>query len=322
MGTAGGSDPLVDVHVHLYPDQDASREAMESYEIWEYGDDPGVDFAMADGDITGLNDSYGQAGFDRAIVVHLFDAALARTEALGRLAPGLTAEMPDVAATVNAAVAEAMLASNRWVAAAARANPLIEVLIGVDPTVLTARQMTDQLTELADAGVRGVKLHPVAQGYLPIDPRMHSVYDLCAEAGLVVLSHSGPGHNADASAKPSEFAPVLKRWPNLKLVLAHLGGASWQEAADLADAFPQVVFDLSEVIEWDGAPNAPSAADLAALVKHIGADRIMLGSDFPWYDPARTADRASSLPGLGPQERAAILGGTAAAFFDLEQTKT
>jgi predicted TIM-barrel fold metal-dependent hydrolase len=102
------------------------------------------------------------------------------------------------------------------------------------------------------------------------------------------------------------------------MVLAHLGGASWPETAELADSFPQVVFDLSEIIEWAGAPNAPSAAQLAALIRHVGAGRVMLGSDFPWYDPARTADRVDALPGLGTAERAAILGGTATRFFGLE----
>jgi predicted TIM-barrel fold metal-dependent hydrolase len=317
---AGGSHPLVDVHVHLYPDRNAGLRAKDGYIIWEYGDDPGVEFATVAGDLADLEATYGQAGFDRAVVVHLFDTALARAEAMGRLAPCRAAAEPaHVAAAVTEAVAEAMRASNRWVAETARDNPLVEVLVCLDPTVLTRREIEDHLTELAGAGVRGVKLHPVAQGFAPDDPRLHAVYDLCADAGLVVLSHSGPGHRGAASARPGEFAPVLGRWPNLRLVLAHLGGASWRETAELADAYPRVAFDLSEIIEWTGAPNAPSAAELSALVRHIGADRVMLGSDFPWYDPVRTADLVDGLPGLGAGERAAILGGTAVRLLDLER---
>jgi hypothetical protein len=317
-----GSDPLVDVHVHLYPDPDAGRQAKDRYVIWEYGDDPGIEFSACSGDLPGLTASYEQAGFDRAIVVHLFDTALAREEALSQLAPGTA---PARAATETATeadrmAAEAMRASNRWVAEVARADPLIEVLISIDPNVLRPGEMVAHLAELAGAGVRGVKLHPVSQGFSPDDPRLHPVYDLCCEAGLVVLSHSGPGHRGAASARPRQFAPVLSRWPGLRLVLAHLGGASWPETAELAEDFPQVAFDLSEIIEWDGAPNAPSAAGLAALIRRVGADRVMLGSDFPWYDPAGTADRVAALPGLGAAERAAILGGTAVRVFGLEVT--
>jgi predicted TIM-barrel fold metal-dependent hydrolase len=313
----GGSNPLVDVHVHLYPNVDAGRQAKDSYVIWEYGDDPGVEFAAAAGDLADLAATYGQAGFDRAVVVHLFDTALARTEAMARPAPGRRS--PEEPADITEAVAAAMRASNRWAAETARNNPLVEVLVSLDPTVLTRREIVDHLTELAGAGVRGVKLHPVAQGLLPNDPRLHAIYDICSDAALVVLSHSGPGHRGDASARPSEFGPVLGRWPNLRLILAHLGGASWRETAELADTYPQVAFDLSEIIEWTGAPNAPSTTELAELVRHIGADRVMLGSDFPWYDPVRTADRVDGLPGLGAGERAAILGGTAVRLLDLER---
>jgi hypothetical protein len=309
-----GSDPLVDVHVHLYPDPGAGRQAKDRYVIWEYGDDPGIDFSASAGDLAELTTSYRKAGFDRAVVVHLFDTALAREEAMTRLGPGSGPAEADQAA------AEAMRESNRWVAGVARANPLIEVLISIDPSVLSPGEMVAHLAELAGAGVRGVKLHPVSQGFSPNDPRLHPIYDLCSEAGLVVLSHSGPGHRGAASARPREFAPVLARWPRLRLVLAHLGGASWPETAELADDFPQAAFDLSEIIEWAGAPNAPSAAELAGLIGRVGPDRVMLGSDFPWYDPARTADRVDGLPGLGAAERAAILGGTAVRLFGLEVT--
>lgn len=316
----GGSSPLVDVHVHLYPDVDAGRQAKDSYVIWEYGDDPGVRFTTAAGDLADLAATYGQAGFDRAVVVHLFDTALARREAGDRLAPGRGPRDPAyVSAAVNEAVAEALRASNRWAAEAARDNPLVEVLVSLDPTVLGRRETVDHLTELVGAGVRGVKLHPVAQGVAPGDPRLHTLYDFCSDAGLVVLSHSGPGHRGASSARPGEFGPVLDQWPNLRLVLAHLGGASWRETAELAGAYPQVAFDLSEIIEWTGAPHAPSTTELAALVQQIGADRVMLGSDFPWYDPVRTADLVDGLPGLGTGERAAILGGTAVRLLDLER---
>jgi predicted TIM-barrel fold metal-dependent hydrolase len=144
------------------------------------------------------------------------------------------------------------------------------------------------------------------------------MYELCADAGLVVLSHSGPAPaGSPGSARPGDFAPVLRKWPDLRLVLAHLGGASWRETAAVAADFPQLVFDLSEIIEWTGAPHAPTASELSALIRQIGADRVMLGSDFPWYDPLRTADRVAGLPRLSNAERAAILGGTAMRVFGL-----
>ena len=305
-----GGEPLVDAHVHLFEDPAAGQQAKDRYVVWEYGDDPGVAFSASSGDVTALASVYEKAGFERAIVVHRFDTALAREQAntAGRLA---TAEAAVVAA-------EAMRASNRWIARTVRANPIAEVLISVDPTVLPPQAITAHLAELAAAGVLGVKLHPVSHSFAPNDPRLHLMYELCADAGLVVLSHSGPGPaGAAGSARPSDFAPVLRKWPDLRLVLAHLGGASWRETAAVAADFPQLLFDLSEIIEWTGAPYAPTASELSALIRQIGADRVMLGSDFPWYDPLRTADRVASLPRLSNAERAAVLGGTAMRAFGL-----
>ncbi|HWE68944.1 MAG TPA: amidohydrolase family protein [Acidimicrobiales bacterium] len=317
MSRAG---PLVDVHVHLYENKDVGRQAKENYTIWEYGDDPGVDFAPLLGDLEDLADTFGQGGFDRAVVVHLFETALARQEALARLAPGHSGEeAAEAKAVVDQAVADAMVASNQWVAEVARSNPLVEVLVTVDPTVLEPAALVDHLVALADAGVRGIKLHPVSQGYLPDDSRLHPIYDVCSQAGLVVLSHSGPGHHGGASARPSEFATILEKWPDLRLVLAHLGGAAWRETELIAGSFPQVVFDLSEIIEWVGAPNAPTAPELVGLIRSIGADRVMLGSDFPWYDPTKTVDRVMSLPDLGVVEQEAILGGTAVRVLGLDR---
>jgi uncharacterized protein len=303
-----GGEPLVDVHVHLYEDATAGQQARDRYVIWEYGDDPGVTFSASPGDVTALASVYEKAGFDRAIVVHLFDTALAREQAAARLTAAEAAE----------AAAEAMCASNRWIAGVTRANPVAEVLISIDPTALHPQAITAHLAELAATGVLGVKLHPVSHSFEPNDPRLHPMYELCADAGLIVMSHSGPGPaGAAGSARPSDFAPVLHKWPHLRLVLAHLGGASWRETAAVAADFPQLAFDLSEIIEWTGAPHAPSAAELVALIREIGADRVMLGSDFPWYDPLRTADRVAGLPGLSAAERVAILGGNAMRVFGL-----
>jgi predicted TIM-barrel fold metal-dependent hydrolase len=303
------SRPLVDVHVHLYPSPAQGREAKDRYVIWEYGEDPGVTFSCSPGDVAALASVYGDAGFDRAVVVHLFDTALAREQAASA---GLGA------AEAAHAAAEAMRASNRWIARTIGDSPIAEVLISVDPTAIAPQAVTAHLAELATAGVLGVKLHPVSHAFTPNDPRLHPMYELCADSGLTVLSHSGPGApGALGSARPSDFAPVLAKWPDLRLVLAHLGGASWRETAALAADFPQVVFDLSEIIEWTGARHAPSRAELSSLIRQIGADRVMLGSDFPWYDPLRTADRVAGLPGLSDSERAAILGGTATRFFGL-----
>jgi hypothetical protein len=255
---------------------------------------------------------YGDHGFDQAVVLQLFDVAAEQERVLAALEPGLPRTTRESAAgDVDVLVREAYLASNGWVVAAAGAHPLLTAYVGIDPSVLSPPVMESHLIEMAGLGARGVKLHPVSQGFEPSDPRLDHLYELCCALDLVVLSHSGPGHRHGASARPGEFAAVMDKWPRLRLVLAHLGGAAFEEAAELAADYAQVGFDLSEIVEWVGAPHAPSTGQLAKVIGQIGADRIMFGSDFPWYDPCATADKVAGLPGVGQLELAALLGGTA-----------
>jgi predicted TIM-barrel fold metal-dependent hydrolase len=96
-----------------------------------------------------------------------------------------------------------------------------------------------------------------------------------------VLAHSGPDRDGLGLAVPPAFAGA----PAPRLVLAHLGGAAWRTAAAFAAEYPHVLFDLSEIVAWTGAPHAPSAAELVALIREIGVERVLFGGDFPWYDP-------------------------------------
>ena len=99
--------------------------------------------------------------------------------------------------------------------------------------------------------------------------------------------------------------------------MAHLGGAAWRDVASLAEAQPTLRFDLSEIVHWIGAPLAPTAEQVVDLVRSIGVERVVLGSDFPWYTPGVTAAIVEDLPGLSEAERAAILGENAARLLRL-----
>jgi predicted TIM-barrel fold metal-dependent hydrolase len=310
----------VDAHVHLYPDESTGAAAKAGYSIWEYGDDPGVVFDPGLGVLDELGDRYRRHGFDHAVVLQLFDVAAERARILDALAPGLSSQQRASALRdVDDRLLEAYLTANRWVVDTARAHPMLTAYVGIDPLVLSPPLLQEHLADMADRGAKGVKLHPVSQGFEPTDPRLDPLYEQCAALDLVVLSHSGPGHRHGASARPREFAAVMDAHPRLRLVLAHLGGAAFEESAALAGEYPQVAFDLSEIVEWVGAPNAPSRDHLSRIVARIGADRVMLGSDFPWYDPAAAADKVASLPGVGPLEAAALLGETAVSTLGLDK---
>jgi len=100
-------------------------------------------------------------------------------------------------------------------------------------------------------------------------------------------------------------------------VLAHLGGGRWRQAADVAAAFPNVSFDLCEIVAWAGAPGAPTRDELGSMISEIGPERVLFGTDFPWYDVGATIDQVMELPHLATEQKEGILGANAIRILGL-----
>jgi predicted TIM-barrel fold metal-dependent hydrolase len=302
---------IIDTHVHLFPTSERGRAAVEGYPVREYGGEgdgtPRAVSAAAGTVADGLA-ALDVAGADRAVVLSSFEA------------PGLPAPPGGQrfwpARPLHGEHAEALRADNLWLCALGTRHPRLLPFVTVHPGLLGAAAAADQVASLADGhGARGVKLHTIAMRTHPGDPALDATFAVCAERGLPVVAHCGPDRHGVGWARPSAFVAVLEAHPRLPLVLAHLGGAAWRELAPIASRFPQLRFDCSEIIAWTGAEHAPGEVELVELIRAVGADRVLLGSDFPWYDPADTVDQVRALPGLGDGEREAILGGNAAALL-------
>jgi predicted TIM-barrel fold metal-dependent hydrolase len=313
------SGPLkIDVHIHLYSSREEGQWWKAGYEIWEYGQRDGVCFSDDTGTLEETVAALGRGGFAHGVVVNLFSAGLFRQHYESALPPD--ADVTDRAralAEFDATLGERYVAFNRWLMDTLAGVPALSGFVAMDPRALSPQRNVEHLQEMAERGARGVKLHPVAQEFAVDDPRMHPVYRACAELGLAVLSHTGLARGGGTFAAAAAFAPLLAEFPGLSVVLAHLGGGKWHDTLSIARAFPNVAFDLCEIIEWAGAPGAPTLEELASLIRGIGPGRVVLGSDYPWYEPAHTAELVLSLPVLSPAEKNAILGENAARILRL-----
>jgi aminocarboxymuconate-semialdehyde decarboxylase len=167
----------------------------------------------------------------------------------------------------------------------------------------------DPFWELASAKKARIFVHP---HYICGDERMAG-YDLVNAVGRL----------ADSTLAVARllFSGHLTRFPGMTLVLSHGGGALpyalgrlkrnrviHPDYADPEDGFRRLYFD-TVLFE----PRA-----LRFLVDVAGADKIMLGSDYPFGigdpDPCGVVDRTQ----LTAAEREAILGGNAARIFRVE----
>jgi predicted TIM-barrel fold metal-dependent hydrolase len=294
---------IVDAHLHAYRSAAIGREEKGGYPIHEYGAGSPV-FSARDGTVEDAVAALAEAGASHAVVLEVFTV------------PGLPFPegrfWPEVPAFPQHA--EALVAGNEWVCSLRASHPQLLPFVCAHPAVMSGPDTADHVAVLAPAGV---KLHTIGQRLDPDDPGLRPLFDLCSSRGLPVVAHCGPDRHGRDFATPAAFAPVLRRFPGLPLVLAHLGGAAWRDVPALAAEFPGVRFDLSEIVSWTGSERGPSVSELGALVRSVGPERVLFGSDFPWYDPAEVIARVEALPGLSSAERALILGGNAAELLRL-----
>jgi len=304
---------IIDAHLHLYRSRAHGLLDKENYEVWEYGPKADVRFSSCGGDLEEALKSVDEAGASRAVVVNLFAPSLFRPQAIADLPKDLDKTQKERAINeIDANMGEGLRAFNIWVCDVVKKHPQLVPFIGVDPSVLSIEETQAHVREMVDHhGARGIKVHPVVQRFYMHDERMLPILRTCVELGLPIITHSGPARGNDQYAEPRAFAEVLKAFPELRLVLAHMGGGVWRQLPEIAKAFPNVYLDLCEIIEWTGAPNAPTDHELAQLIVDVGPGRVMMGSDFPWYDIDHTVERVMELPLLSKEQKEAVLGANA-----------
>ncbi|PZX36768.1 aminocarboxymuconate-semialdehyde decarboxylase [Roseinatronobacter thiooxidans] len=123
------------------------------------------------------------------------------------------------------------------------------------------------------------------------------------------------------------FSGVMDRFPNLDIVLPHAGGAFSFLAGRLDHGWrmgrPELKHmengALSYLRRFHYDTIAHSDASLAFVIDQVGADRVMLGSDY-CFDMGHDApvDIVEQHAPLNTSDRSAILGGTAASLLKLQ----
>jgi uncharacterized protein len=170
----------------------------------------------------------------------------------------------------------------------------------------------DMLPELERCLARGpfigIKLHPDYHDYPPDGPAYEPALAWVNERGMVALSHNwGSAAHLDR---------VAQRYPRVTFIQAHTGGA-WKgrvvsDWLELARRQANVYLDVAISVTWYGA--------LERLVKAVGSDKVLFGSDCPFIDPAVVLGRVacSRLPDAAKERilganMDAILGRSGAA---------
>ncbi len=282
--------PIIDAHIHTYPTPEVGRQAQE-------GRGASGHAGTVDEYLT-LMPEGGGAAIETAVMVNMTPVADMRDAMKSR---GSTEE------EASAKAIERLRRRNAWTCEVARQHRQLLPYISLDPEMGEEGAAAELSLRLKE-GARGIKLHPQNQRYFPADRRLRPVYEEAQRRQLPIISHSGLHLDPSTPpyARPANFREVLEAFPELNLVLAHLGQGFLDDSFEMAGRYPNLFFDCSFVVEGSADPPAMSDEDAVATFRRLGADRVLFGSDWPWGHPLRDADRIRRLP-LTDDEKRLIL---------------
>jgi aminocarboxymuconate-semialdehyde decarboxylase len=320
----------IDVHTHVLTEETIALLNKEAPKV-------PVTMTPIDADNTVLSVAgaayrpYPRGGFDLERRLADMDAASVDVHVLSATPQTYMYDREPALAAVTSAI------QNDQMAAHIKAHPDrfwgIATLPMQDP-----KRAADELTRaVRKLGLRGAMIGSNVQGKNLDDESFAPVWAAAEEFGALIFVH--PAHVAGADRLTSYylrnlignpldttiaaaclyFGGVVDRHPRLKICLAHGGGFTpyqaarwqhgWQVRPEPKKNISKHPADIARRFLYDTILH--SAEVLEFMIGHVGAERVMLGSDYP-YDMAML-DCARHVRGLkvGADIKAAILSGNA-----------
>ncbi|MFO0878297.1 MAG: amidohydrolase family protein [Gemmataceae bacterium] len=132
-----------------------------------------------------------------------------------------------------------------------------------------------------ELGLRGIKLMPMYAGFLPQDERLDPLWRYATKHQLPVLLHTGTTFVSQAPLEctlPRHLDAVAIRFPEVRLILAHLGHPYEGECVVVIRKHPHVYADLS-ALHYRPFQLYHSLM----LVQEYGVwDKVLFGTDYPF----------------------------------------
>ncbi len=202
-------------------------------------------------------------------------------------------------------------------------------------------------TAVKKQGLKGAAIGDVVNGVEFSDPKFHPVWAKAEELGIPLFIHpqglpelskrlSGNGWLSNTIGNPLGttialshliFQGTFDRFPGLKVIAAHGGGflPSYADRSDHAclvgpkGCDPNITLkkqptEYLKQIYFDSLIFSPEA--IRHLVAQVGASQIVMGSDYPYPWQLQPVDHIFASASLSEDEKADILGRTAARLFN------
>jgi len=279
---------IIDFHTHIFPP--AMKEDRDSYS----GRDPCFDILYAD--------------------------PKAKVATADDLIENMNREGIDISVVLNIGWSdhELCLETNSYIMDAIARYP--DRLVGfcsVQP--LAGAKALYELERCIQGGMKGIgELRCDTQGFdLGDRALMEPIARMLMEHDLVLLTHSSEpvGHiyPGKGTITPDVIYRFIQNFPDLRIVCAHWGGG-----LPFYALMPEVARELSNVyFDTAATPFLYRDTIFEHVIDIIGADKILLGSDYPLITQSRIIETIRSL-NLLQEDKNMILGGNAQRILSLD----
>jgi predicted TIM-barrel fold metal-dependent hydrolase len=234
---AGLPFPIIDVHTHLMPERlfHAVRRYFRAH-LWH---------PWYDGPTEALVPDLVEAGIDRFVFMPYAHR--------GGMAESL----------------------NHWVANVQAAYSPYAIGFGTFHPDDAARLPTLLHEAFGQLGLAGAKLHPQVGRFALDDPRLFPLYERAIQDGKVFLIHAGRRPEPNEFVGARALARLMRRFPQLSVIVAHMGGDEFEAFFDLCGLYDGVHLDTAMVFDehLGGPPRIERILEFQ--------DRVLFGSDFP-----------------------------------------
>lgn len=192
----------------------------------------------------------------------------------------------------------------------------------VDPKREDALEMLEKaFTEL---GLAGLKLSPAMQYFMPDDPMMKPIYEMCIKYNKPILFEAGMTWVKNSPSKysnPLNFEEIAIEYPELRMCLGHFGWPWTRETVMLILKYPNVYADTG-LLYFD----SPKQFFQTTFNDQLGEywidrmlyDKVIFGSTYPRIEQKRMVKAVDALT-LRPKQRAMVMGENALRLLGMEE---